>query len=66
MDQEKQPVDLLDEILNRVSLLTNVSGTYRGIKYQWKPGGDHSVELNIWDRGENISSTERILAGTLL
>ena len=20
--------------------------------YQWKPGGDHSVELNIWDRGE--------------
>lgn len=42
----------MDEILNRVSLLTNVSGTYRGIKYQWKPGGDHSVELNIWDRGE--------------
>lgn len=46
----------MDKLLNRVSLLTNVSGTYCGIKYQWKPGGDHDVELHIWDHGE-----ERIL-----
>lgn len=43
----------MDGILNRVSLLTNVSGAYRGIKYQWKPGRDHSAELHIWDCGED-------------
>lgn len=42
----------MDEILNQVPLLANVSGIYRGIKYQWKPDRDHSVELHIWDQGE--------------
>lgn len=42
----------MDEILNPVPLLANVSGTYRGIRYQWKPGRDHAVELHVWDRGE--------------
>lgn len=42
----------MEEILNRVSLLANVSGIYRGIKYQWKPGRNHSVELHIRDQGE--------------
>lgn len=46
----------MDEILNKISLLTNVSGTYRSIKYQWKPSRDDSVELHIWDCGE-----ERVL-----
>lgn len=46
----------MDEILNQVSLLTNVSGIYRNVKYQWKPSRDDLVELHIWDRGE-----ERVL-----
>ena len=42
----------MDEILNEASLIINMSGIYRAIKYQWKSSQDHLAELHIWDDGK--------------
>lgn len=43
------------DLLNQEPLITNVSGTYRKIKYKWMAGktSDH-VQLHVWDHEHEI------------
>lgn len=45
----------VEDLLNRESLITNVSGTYRRLKYKWTeaalPG---YVQLHVWDHGHEM------------
>lgn len=42
----------MEELLNRESLITNVRGSYRGIKYHWMGGKCGKVDLHVFDHGK--------------
>lgn len=41
----------IEQILNKESLISNVSGIYKGIKYKWKSNINDTVSLHIDDKG---------------
>lgn len=40
----------LEELLDPIALMANVSGKYHNIKYKWI-AGKNAMELHIWDNG---------------
>lgn len=54
----------LEELLDPMALMANVSGKYHNIKYKWIAGKD-TMELHIWDNGiekiiDNTSSCNQV------
>lgn len=52
----------VEDLLNKEPLITNVSGTYRKIKYKWEksqtPG---RIQLRIWDQGQEKLLTKALV-----
>ena len=45
----------VEDLLNEESLITNISGTYRKIKYKWVDGtAPGHVQLHVWDHGNEV------------
>lgn len=45
----------VEDLLNQESLITNVSGTYRRLKYKWIEGtAPGRVQLHVWDHGHEM------------
>lgn len=44
----------LEDILNPVLVVANVSGSYRGIKYKWIPNNSNTLDLAIQDEEKEI------------